>query len=96
MDDDCLARVRAIALDLPGVSERISHGVPCFFMSNNRPLCYFHDHHHGDERLTVWCPAPPGVPEEMSAADPEGFFMPPTSSSGVFSGWLGVVLDPLR
>src|SRR5437879_12515338 len=88
-----LDRVRRIALALPGVNERISHGEPCFFVRDKRPLCYFHDDHNGDGRISLWCPVPPGVQEEMVSAEPVRFFAPPTSSSGVFRQWLGVYLD---
>lgn len=88
-----LDRVRRIALALPEVSERTSHGEPCFFVRDRRPLCYFHDNHNGDGRISLWCPAPPGVQDEMVSAEPARFFAPPTSASGVFSGWLGVYLD---
>ena len=89
-----LAQVRAIALGLPAVTELVSHGAPCFFIGGRRPICYFHDHHAGDGRVTIWCPAPAGAAAELAAADPERFFRPPPSSSGVFADWLGVVLDP--
>ncbi|MDQ1458891.1 MAG: hypothetical protein QOI08_375 [Actinomycetota bacterium] len=88
-----LDRVRRIALALPEVNERTSHGEPCFFVRDKRPLCYFHDDHNGDGRVSLWCPAPPGVQEGLVSAEPARFFAPPTSSSGVFSGWLGVYLD---
>ena len=88
-----LERVRKIALALPEVNERVSHGEPCFFVGGKRPLCYFHDNHNGDGRISLWCPAPDGVQEEMISAEPERFFAPPTSASGVFGGWLGVYLD---
>jgi hypothetical protein len=88
-----LDRVRRIALALPEVNERTSHGEPCFFVRNKRALCYFHDNHNGDGRISFWCPVPDGVQEEMVSADPRRFFAPPTSSSGVFSGWLGIYLD---
>lgn len=88
-----LDRVRKIALALPRVSERVSHGATCFFIRDRRPLCYFHDDHRGDGRISLWCPAPPGVPEELATAEPDGFFEPPTSASGTFAGWLGVFLD---
>ena len=88
-----LDRVRKIALALPEVNERLSHGEPCFFVRDKRPLCYFHDHHNDDGRISLWCPAPPGVQEEMVSAEPIRFFAPPTSASGFFSGWLGVYLD---
>ena len=88
-----LNRVRRIALALPGVNERTSHGEPCFFVRGKRPLAYFHDNHNGDGRLSLWCPAPPGVAAELAATEPDRFFEPPTSARGVFSTWLGVYLD---
>ena len=88
-----LDQVRRIALALPGVNERMSHGEPCFFVRDKRPLCYFHDEHNGDGRISLWCPVPSGVQEEMVSAEPVRFFAPPTSSSGVFRDWLGMYLD---
>jgi hypothetical protein len=88
-----LDRVRAIALGLPEVEERISHGALCFFIRRQRPLCYYHDNHRGDGRISLWCPAAAGVQEEMVRAHPRRFFKPPASASGVFSEWLGVFLD---
>jgi hypothetical protein len=87
-----LNRLRKIVLALPEVNERLSHGEPCFFVRNKRPVCYFHDH-HGDDRVSLWCPAPPGVQEELVAAEPGRFFKPAPSASGVFRDWLGVFLD---
>lgn len=88
-----LAQVRRLALGLPGVIERVSHGEPCFFVQGKRPLCYFHDNHGGDRRMSLWCRAPLGVSAELTASDPGRFFHPPPSASGVFAGWLGVYLD---
>jgi len=90
---EALDRVRRIALALPEVNERMSHGEPCFFVRDKRPLCYFHDNHNGDGRISLWCPVPPGVQEEILSAEPVRFFAPPTSSTGVFRHWLGVYLD---
>jgi hypothetical protein len=87
-----LGRVRAIALALPEVTERLSHGATCFFVRDKRPLCYFHDHHN-DDRVSLWCPALPGVQEALVAGEPKRFFKPPTSASGAFSDWLGVFVD---
>ena len=88
-----LEAIRRIALALPGVTERCSHGAPCFFVRRSRALCYFHDDHHGDGRTSLWCPARPGVQEELVSTEPERFFRPPTSASGTFSNWVGVFLD---
>ena len=92
MGQHLLDEVRRIALELPGVSERISHREPCFFVGK-RPLCYFHEDHGGDGRISLWCPAAPGVPEELTASEPSRFFRPAPSASGVFATWLGVYLD---
>jgi hypothetical protein len=75
------------------VNERLSHGVPCFFVRDRRPLCYFHDDHNGDGRISIWCPTLPELQEELIATEPERFFKPPISARGVFSGWLGIYLD---
>ena len=88
-----LNRLRGIALALPEVSERLSHGAPCFYIQDKRALCRYHDHHYGDDRVSLWCPATAKLQEELVSAEPEIFFKPPTSASGVFSDWLGVYLD---
>ena len=88
-----LDRVRSIALALPAVTERLSHGAECFFVRDKWALCYYHDNHRGDDRTSIWCPAPPGVQDELLSTEPERFFKPPTSATGTFSAWLGVYLD---
>lgn len=93
MGQSSLDRVREIALGLPEVSERRSHGEPCFFVRGKRPLCYFHDDHNGDGRISLWCPAAPGVQDELVAVDPSRFFRPQASAGGIFSDWIGVFLD---
>lgn len=75
------------------MSEQPRHGAPCFFVRAKRPLCYYHDNHRGDGRISLWCPAPPGVQVELVSAEPERFFNPPMSARGTFSAWLGVFLD---
>jgi hypothetical protein len=88
-----LARVRRIALALPEVTERFSHGAPCFFIRDKQPACYYHDNARGDGRVSLWCPAPAGVPVELVTAEPQRFFRPTPSASGTFATWLGVYLD---
>ena len=92
-----LDRLRKIVLALPEVNERLSHGAPCFFLRDTWALCYFHDDDfHSDARVSLWCPAPPGIQQELVTAEPERFFKPPMSASGTFSNWLGVYLDGAR
>lgn len=90
MADDELKMVRKVALALPEVNERLSHGAPCFFVRDKKTLCYFHDDHHGDGRLCIWVAAPPGVQEELVRLEPARFFVPPYVGH---RGWLGVNLD---
>ena len=92
-----LTRIRSVALALPEVNERLSHGAPSFFLRDKRPICYFHDSDFSsDGRVSIWCPAPPGGQDELVAIDPLVFFPPTPSSSGVFREWIGVFLDKLH
>jgi len=85
-----LERVRAACLALPETSERLSHGAPTFFVRGTRSFLTFHDDHHGDGRLAIWCAAPEGMQEALVEEDPAHYFRPPYV--GV-RGWLGVRLD---
>ena len=76
---------------LPRVTERISHGEPC--VQGKQPLCYFHDNHRGDGRISLWCPAPPWRAPDLTASEPDRFLHPTPSASGVFATWLGIYLD---
>ena len=59
--------MRAACLALPEVIERLSHGAPTFFVRGRKTFVMFHDDHHGDGRLALWCAAPPGVQGEVVA-----------------------------
>lgn len=85
---DPLPRLRALCLALPEVTEKISHGKPTWFVG--RSFVMLADHHHHHDRLAFWCAAPPGVQQELVAAEPERFFRPPYVGG---RGWLGVWLD---
>lgn len=87
-------RVAALALSFPEVTAKESHGAPCFFLRDKKPICYFHPNgSHGDGRPAIWCRAAAGANDEMSAAEPYRFFRPQQSASGVFANWIGVYLD---
>ena len=47
------------------------------------------DRHH-DDRLALWCAAPPGAQDVLATSDPDRFFVPPYVGH---RGWLGVRLD---
>jgi hypothetical protein len=84
-----IARVREIALSLPGASEKLSHGAPAFFV-RGRMFVTIDDNHHGSGHVAAWCNAPDGAQQSLVAADPKYFFVPPYVGK---SGWLGVRLD---
>lgn len=86
---DPLERVREICLALPETNERPSHGEPAWFIRDKKLFAMYANHHH-DDRLALWCAAPPGVQEAMVAAEPEKYFRPPYVGH---RGWLGVYLD---
>ena len=88
--ESALAAVRRICLALPETNERLSHGAPCFFVRDKKTFVYFHDDHHGDGILGIWCAAPPGVQEQMIDEDPAVFFRPPYVGH---RGWIGVRLS---
>lgn len=79
-----------MALELPESSERLSHGAPTFFIRGKTSFVMFHDDHHGDGRLAIWCAAPAGVQTLVVEEDPERFFVPAYVGH---RGWLGLRLD---
>ncbi|MFZ4519085.1 MAG: MmcQ/YjbR family DNA-binding protein [Microthrixaceae bacterium] len=83
-----LEEVRAVCSALPGVTERLSHGSPTFFVKKS--FCMFQDDHHGDGRLALWCAAPEGAQGLMVDTEPDRFFVPPYVGH---RGWLGYRLD---
>jgi hypothetical protein len=87
---DALERVRALCLGLPEVVERPSHGAPTWFVRGKKTFVTYHDDHHGDGRLALWCAAPEGMQEALVAGEPEHYFRPPYVGH---RGWVGVQLD---
>ena len=80
---------RAICLDLPGTSEKVSHGMPTFF-AGKKVFVNWVDNHHDDGNIGIWCAAPVGAQEALVAEEPDRFFRPPYVGG---RGWLGVRLD---
>ena len=83
------ARIRAICLAIPDVTERESHGEAAWFVRGRKAFATMADHHH-DDRVAVWCAAPAGVQEALVASATDRFFRPPYYGVG---GWLGIHLD---
>jgi hypothetical protein len=83
-----IERLREICLGFPEATERLSHGEPTWFV-RKRVFVMTADRHH-DDRVAMWCAAPPGVQEHLVGAEPERFFRPPYVGH---RGWLGVYLD---
>jgi hypothetical protein len=86
--DEPVERVSRLCLALPGTSERLSHGEPTFF-AGRRVFVMFADNHHGDGRVAVWLPAPPGVQSALIEQSPAIYFRPPYVGH---KGWVGIEL----
>jgi hypothetical protein len=87
---DPVEQLRRVCLELPESSERLSHGEPSFFVRDKKQFVMLDTYHHGAEHLAFWCPAPPGVQEELIAQNPEQYFRPPYVGH---RGWIGVRID---
>lgn len=61
-----LERVRGICAALPESTERLLHGEPTFFV-RNKVFVMFANNHHGDGRIAVWLPVPPGFQSGLIA-----------------------------
>lgn len=90
-DDPILARVRAIALGLPGAGEKVSHGRPHFF--TKRTFCIFGGSQRIDGEWVAHDAAllikPDPADEPALRQDPR-FWIPAYLGP---SGWLGLDLD---
>jgi hypothetical protein len=87
---DLAERMRAICLALPEVTERPSHGAPAWFVTNKNFVTLWPDGHHDNQFPHLWCAAPPGAQDELTASAPDRFFRPPYVGG---RGWIGVRLD---
>ncbi len=85
-----LPKVREVCLSFPDTNERLSHGVPTFFIRDKHSFVMYLDNHHDDGRLALWCAAAPGMQAMLVDGDPNVYFVPPYVGH---SGWVGVRLD---
>ncbi|HEX7154305.1 MAG TPA: MmcQ/YjbR family DNA-binding protein [Thermoanaerobaculia bacterium] len=84
-----IERVRKLALALPEVTEKLSHGEPAFF-AKKRLFFTVDNNHHGSGHVAVWCNAPEGAQQALVASEPKHYFVPPYVGK---SGWVGMRLD---
>ncbi len=93
-DDPLLARVRQIALELPGADEKVSHGRPAFF--TQKVFCYF----GGSVRVDgEWVAHDAAImvrpdPDDDPALRQDSRFWVPAYLGP--SGWLGIDIDEDR
>jgi predicted DNA-binding protein (MmcQ/YjbR family) len=83
-----LARLRAICMALPGVTEVVAWGEPTW--RRGKIFAMTDTYHHGSPHFSVHLPAPDGAQQALIDADPDRFFRPPYTGG---KGWIGVVLD---
>lgn len=84
-----LQRVRSICMALPGVTEKLSHGEPTFFVQK-KVFAMFANNHHDDGHVAVWLPVAVGVQELLVEGSPNTFFRPPYVGA---RGWIGIELS---
>ncbi len=89
--EEQIERIRRMCLALPGVTEKLSHGEPTFFV-NKRMFAMFSNNHHNDGHVAVWIPAQPGEQESLVASFPKTYYRPPYV--GV-KGWVGIELSQI-
>jgi hypothetical protein len=87
--EEHLRRVRRICMALPGVSEKLSHGEPTFFVQK-KVFTMFANNHHNDGHIAVWIPAAQGEQPVLVKENPKTYFNPPYV--GV-RGWVGIELQ---
>ena len=86
--DALLARVREIALALPGAAERLSHGSPGFHIAKGKFFAYFsHDLHGSGETAVVVKTSGAEEQAMLIEADPDCYYKPPYLGP---SGWVAM------
>jgi phosphoribosylglycinamide formyltransferase-1/phosphoribosylamine--glycine ligase/phosphoribosylglycinamide formyltransferase/phosphoribosylformylglycinamidine cyclo-ligase len=89
--DADLARIRSLCLSQPRGVEKVSHGMPVFFIEKGKTFAWFIHNHHGNGITAVALKT--SGPEEQAMlveAEPELFYRPAYLAP---SGWIGLRLD---
>ena len=87
-EEALLTGLRDACLGLPGVEERVNHGMPTFAVVRRTAFCNLH--HPAGDRPTLWFKAAPGVQAELVDQEPDRFLVPPYVGP---RGWVGLRLD---
>lgn len=83
-----LAKLREIALALPGAAEKLSHGSPCFFIEKGKAFAYIWHDHHGDGETAVMVKTADAEQQAMLIeADPALYYKPPYLGP---TGWIAI------
>lgn len=86
-----LGRLRAIAMELPGAEETVSHGMPCFRIAGGKMFAYFTHDHHGDGIVAMIVKTSgPDEQAQLIDQDPDIYYRPAYFGP---SGWVGMRLD---
>lgn len=89
--DADLDRLRALCLAQPRAAEKLSHGMPVFFIDKGKTFAWFIHNHHGNG-ITAVAVKTSGADEQamLVEAEPELFYRPAYLAP---SGWIGLRLD---
>lgn len=91
IDDAIMAPLRNLGLDYPEAVEAEAFGAPTFQVRTRN----FAMVHKPDERVAVWCKAPPGAQEAFIASEPDRYFKPPyLGPKGWIAAWISPESDP--
>ncbi len=86
-----LGRLRSICLAQPRAAEKLSHGMPHFFIEKGRGFAwYLPDHHGGGIYAVALKTSGPDEQDMLVEINPELFYRPPYLAP---SGWIGYRLD---
>jgi hypothetical protein len=83
-------QVRGIAMQLPAVYEKTSHGSPSFFVEGGKAFAYLSANHHGDGKTGLLVKIS-GADEQQQLIEMDGerYYRPAYFGDG----WIGVRLD---
>lgn len=89
--DADLARLRGLCLAQPRGVEKVSHGMPVFFIEKGKTFAWFiHDHHGAGTTAVAVKTSGPDEQAMLVEAEPELFYRPAYLAP---SGWIGLRLD---